>query len=248
LYKKYSYPTKELEPDEYSIGIFYYNIIRFAPIYLAGIGIVFLIIIAYEFGLDSTGLQARPLSSKNPLPIFPLVWLFFISYFFGYTIYSIIKNLVRWRKTHDIPTRNFTSYLLATSVLFTVLLAQELYIFALIGFPQFFNNQDLLRYSGYILIIAGIVVVAKDVLRIVVGFRRWRTKYAIIVLIISISILLSIPLAIELILKGIGVLDKRFDIFEYAINASRNVLPHANQSKTTSFMNRSHEITSFKHN
>jgi hypothetical protein len=70
--------TKEQEDDEYSNSVFVYNMVRFAPIYFVTIGIVFLIIIAYDFGIESTGLQAVSQFSKNPLPIFPLAWLFFI--------------------------------------------------------------------------------------------------------------------------------------------------------------------------
>ena len=94
----------------------------------------------------------------------------------------------------------------------------ELYIVGEI--THFFNNKDLLAYAFYIAMITGIVLFAKDVFSF-----RWKRKYTLIAFIL---ILLSVPLAIEFILKGIGVLDKRFNTFEYTINATRNNLSHVN--------------------
>jgi hypothetical protein len=173
-----------------------------------------LVIIAYGFGIDSTRLQVTPNPTKNPLPIIPWVGLFFISYFLVYSTYSIIKSSIASRKIAHISRGSLLHYLI--SVTFFLLL--ELYILGEIA--HFFNSKDLPAYAFYIAMITGIVLFAKDIFSL-----RWKRKYTLIAFLL---ILLSVPLAIEFILKGIGVLDKRFNTFEYAINASKNNLSHVN--------------------
>jgi hypothetical protein len=232
LCKKYYYPTKELKPDEYSNHVFNYNMVRFAPIYFVAMGIMFLIIIAYDFGIgDNLPQPNLPQSSKNPFPIFLWASLFFVSYFLFYVIYTIIKSLIISKKTPDIPRKTIVSYFLTKLFLFLLFLLLELYIFMeLIGLPQFNNNQAMVMYSFYILVGFGIVGIIERFFSL---FKKRKTTKIIIALIISGFFLLSIPLAIMFILQGVGVLDKNFDPIEYAINASKNILPYDNQTNRT---------------
>ena len=97
-------------------------------------------------------------------------------------------------------------------------------------------------YSYYILVAVGIVTMFKRIVidhKFFTEFKKRKTKFTIIGLIISVFVLLIIPIAIMGILQGVGILDKNFDIIEYAINASKNILPHSNQTNTTLAMNRS---------
>jgi hypothetical protein len=214
LYKKYSYPARELEPDGYSRCVFYYNMIRIAPIYFAAIGIILLVFIAYQFGIDSTTLPVTSKPAKNPLPIFHWVGLFFISYFLFYSTYPVIKNFIASRKRTSISRGGLLHSLISV----TFFLLVELYIVGEI--THFFNSKDLPVYASIILISTGIVSFTKDIFSL-----RWKRRYTLIALLIMI---VSVPFVIEFILKVIGILDKRFNTFEYAINASRNNLSHLN--------------------
>lgn len=191
LCKKYWYPSKELVPDEYAVGMSTYNITRFAPIYFAFVGFLFLIIIAYELGVGSTVSEDIP--TNKPMPLFPLIILFFVTYFLIYKIIIVIKNLIMWKRTPEIPARNLLNFLVGQSILLSFLVIQEI-IFLLLsaGLEVFSNLQDIVKYYIAIFAFYGILVIVGETIfdyRKTKTPKRAITKYLLVRIIISIAIL-----------------------------------------------------------
>jgi hypothetical protein len=131
LHKKYWYPSKELASEKYSSSTFTYHMARFAPIYFAFLGILYLIVIAAqfatgEFGIDSTKLQG--VSQSRSLPIFSIMFLYSVLFFVSYHLISTIKSLIIWKKTPNIPTKNIFGFLTGILLLLSFWMVQVILI------------------------------------------------------------------------------------------------------------------------
>lgn len=231
LFKKYWYPNRELASEEYSAGMYTFNMVRFAPIYFAVVGIIFLIIIAGEFSIGLTEQQVTTTGARSPLPIPYLTFLFFISYFLGYQIYSVAKNLIRWKRTRNVPAKNLLSFLLGQILLLSFFTIQEIFvIFGVLGLTPFSSLKDVALKETYVFTIYGIGLFIKHTIDAFNDVRKNRSKYVIIRLLIGIPIILTFPFIAVYILQGIGAIDKNFDLWEYGVNASKNILSQGNQT------------------
>jgi hypothetical protein len=230
LFKRYGLPSKKLASEEYSSGMSLYNMARFAPIYFAVVGILYLIVIAAqfgtgEFGTDSTKLQG--ITQPRSLPIFAIMFLYSILFLVIYQLISTIKNVIIWKNTPDRPTKNLISFLSGKLLLLSFWFVQVLVlVYQVIGLTPFHNFMDMIRYEGYIFAVYGYITITRNLYGYITEVKNKKIKFLLIIALII--VLLTAPIVIVFILQQIGVLDKHFDLWEYTTNATKNILSQFN--------------------
>lgn len=217
LLKKYWMGTiRQLkQKGEYSDFLFLYHLLQYAPVYFFVFGMVFLILIAYEF-VSYYPDFSKQTGNINVIPLFGLVTLFFEIYFLGFIVYYfiiIIKN--KYKKS---------------GVFFNIIAAGFLIYFSMLvlnTLSQITGNSplislDIVNYAKYVLVFYGYISLLTSAIKLYYlgGKRR---VIGIIVFIVFTS-LLGFLLAYEVInaLKNTNLVDKDFDLRNFIGNMTKD--------------------------
>lgn len=223
LFKKYwSGSIRELkQKGEYSNFFFLYHLLQYAPVYFFIFGMVFLILIAYEFVSYYPDFSKQ--ANVNVIPLFELVTLFFEIYFFGFLIYYfiiIIKN--KYKKSGVFFNIIASGILIYFGMLVLNTLSQIISNNILI-------NQNIINYAMYVLVFYGYISMLTSAIRLyhLGGKRR---VVGIVVFIVSNS-LIGFLLAYEVMnaLKSANIIDRNFDLRNFIGNMTGDNISSSNK-------------------